>query len=139
MAEVAVMFASLTRIEVLPGKVPQKTSAPSLPVKDCMKIDSLGKVDVMPSLYPLLSTTRTAPSSSDRFLIDTEIFGFAATIAVTLRLIIMLPCATTFTNTTSVQDTFIVSLVGRIVKLIRLHGMTAKACRIASRLTTATK
>ena len=49
-ADLAVMLASLTRIEVPPGKVPRKTSAPSLPVTNCMKIDTLGKVDVMPSL-----------------------------------------------------------------------------------------
>ena len=49
-ADLDVMLTSLTRIEVPPGKVPRKTSAPSLPVTNCMKIDTLGKVDVMPSL-----------------------------------------------------------------------------------------
>ena len=50
----------------------------------------------------------------------------------------MLPCATTFTNTTSEQDPLIVSLVGGIVKLISVHGITAKASWIA-KLTTRTK
>ena len=134
--ELAFMFASLTRIDVPSGNDPMKARAPSLPAKDCMKIDTLGKANGTPALYPLLSMTRTAPPSNDRFVIDTVIFGFAATIAVTLRLIIMLPCATTFTNTTSMQDMLIVALAGGIVELIRMQGMTANVCPTASRITT---
>ena len=133
-AELAVMLASLTRIEVPPGKVPRKTSAPSLPVKDCMEIDTLGKVNIQ----PLLSTTKTAPFISDRFFIDTLIFGFAATIAVTLMLITMLPFATTFMNTTSEHEALIISFASGIVELVTMQGITAKASWIA-KLTTRTK
>ena len=118
------MFASLKRIDDPPGKEPIKTSAPSLPTKDWMRIETLGK----DAPFLLLSITRTAPLSSERFFIVTVIFGFSWTIAVTLRLIIMLPCATTFENTTLEQDTLIVSLAAAIVELVRTHGTTPKVC-----------
>ena len=117
------MFASRTRIDVLSGKVPRKTSAPSVPAKLCIEIDRLG----LPSS---LSIRRTTPPSSDTFFIVTVRFaaaGLAWTIAATLRLIMMLPCATTFTNATLVHDVLIVSFAAR-VELITTHGMMAVAC-----------
>ena len=41
LGDVAVMFASLTRIDVPSGKEPQKTSAPSVPVKFSIEMDSM--------------------------------------------------------------------------------------------------
>ena len=93
-------------------------------------IDTLGSEDeeFITALYPLLSKTRTAPLSSDRFCIVTVMFVFAWAIAATLRLIIMLPCATTFANTTLVHDVLIVSFASGIVQFVATHGITASVC-----------
>ena len=123
------MFASLTRIDAPPGKEPTKTSAPSLPVKFCIEMDTLGMVSPA-ALKLLLSNRRTAPLSNETFFIDTVRFaaaGLAWTIAATLMLIVMFPCATTFTNATLVQDVLIVSFASGTVELITTHGITAIA------------
>ena len=103
-AEFADMLASLTRIDVPLGKEPRKTRAPSVPCKFWMKMKTLGKlVEVEPPLRSLLSNRRTAPLSKETFVIVTVTFaavGLAWTIAARLMLIVMFPCATTFTNAT---------------------------------------
>ena len=127
------MFASLTRIDVPGGNEPMNTSAPSVPTSDCTRIDIVGDDEeaVSALLYPLLSIARTAPSSRARFLRVTITIPAArllacTIIAATLRLIIMLPCAVTFTNTTLVQDVLIVSLTGGSAESITVQGRFAK-------------
>ena len=124
-AELADMLASLRRIDVPSGKDPRKTSAPSVPLKFWMKMDALG---VVVENEPPLSIRRAAPLSRDTFVIVTFRFivvGLACTIAAMLMLIIMFPCATTFTNATLVQVVLIVSFASGSVELITVHGMTA--------------
>ena len=129
--ELAVMFVSLTRIEAPAGNEPMKTSAPSLPTNDCTRIDIVGEEDTLPKLLcSLLSKTIAAPSSSTRFLtvtirIPAPRLLACTIIAPTLRVIVMLPCAVTFANTTFVQDVLIVSLPSGSVVLVMMQGMTA--------------
>ena len=123
------MFASLTRIDVPSGKEPRKTRAPSMPVKFCIEMDTLGEI-VEAERDALLSSRRTAPLSNETFLIVTVTFGavgLAWTIAARLKLIVMFPSATTFTNATLVQDASIVSFASGRVELITTHGIIAIA------------
>ena len=61
-------------------------------------------------------------------IVTVMMFVFAWAIAATLRLIIMLPCATTFANTTLVHDVLIVSFASGIVQFVATHGITASVC-----------
>ena len=133
LVEVAVMFASLTRIDVPAGNDPMNTSAPSVPTSDCTRIDIVGDEEYpLPALlYPLLSIARTAPSSSVRFLrvtitIPAPRLLASIIIAEMLRVMVMLPCAVTFANTTFVHDVLIVSLPGKSVALAMMQEMTAE-------------
>ena len=71
LVELAVIFASVTRIDAPAGNDPIKTRAPSLPTSDCTRIDIVGGSKEPLSAYPLLSTASTAPSSSERFVMLT--------------------------------------------------------------------
>ena len=125
--ELADILASLRRIDVPSGKEPRKTRAASVPRKFWMKMDTLGEVVEGETT---LSIRRTVPLSSDTFVIVTVRFiavGLAWTIAAMLRLIIMFPCAVTFTKATLVQDVLTVSFASGSAELVTVHGMIAIA------------
>ena len=92
-----------------------------------MKMDTLAE---LVEEEPPLSIRRTAPLRNETsFIVTFRLIavGLACTIAAMLRLIIMFPCAITFTNATLVQVVLIVSLASGSVELITVHGMTAIA------------